>query len=162
MKNVFFILSSIIFFISCDNSTSSHEKKNNVFGIISYSYDNGTVSPPYYVKNSFTFDQNGILNHKKTGVKDTVLEEHDIDIDQKFIDTLITLVIDSNICSLDSMYYKDDGLVGGSNRKLNIIMDSVNKSINIYRLYEDGMPPSLFLLEKSILEKIKEVDSDHS
>ncbi len=159
MKRMILLLGSIFLLIFCDKQPSSPEENDNGLGIISYSFDNGTVSPPGQTKTSYTFYQNGVLNQKKTGANNSIIHNYNVDIGLNYIDTLIQLVIDSNMYELDTLYHNQTGLVGASTRWLNFNIDSVSKLIQIYGLYENELPPSLFLLEKNIIKKIEELES---
>jgi hypothetical protein len=127
---------------------------------IAYFTGNGTVSPDCSRLSYYVFSPDGMLNHKCTKWDGTVLIDREISIGDSFFIAVDSFVSTNNFHAIDTSYVNHE-LVGGSSRAIILHTNLMNKTIGIYGMWADSMPPALWELEEMLNNEIQKVDTIH-
>lgn len=171
-KVAFFLIAMVIaeLLISCGRNPSgtNNGDVHNYFYLdsittpvyIAYYSNNGTVSPEFYRQSYFIFSSDGILRHRCTKYDGTLTIDHDIFIGDSFFNAADSFISANDFNSFDSSYVNHE-LCGGQGRSIIVNTTSINKTIGIYGMWADSLPPALWSLEEMLQNEIQRVDTIH-
>ncbi len=134
--------------LSCNNNSDQ--------GQITYSTNNGSVSPEYFRRQFYTFFSDGSVNHKTTDWQDSIYLDTTTTTESPFYDSLTSFISENEIADLDSSYW-NMSWAGGGTRQISINTSSLVKSISVYGYWEEDLPAALWQLEQMLSDKVKEL-----
>jgi hypothetical protein len=150
MKKTVILFSAILLMLSC--SQTSNPTNDISVESITYTMNNGTTGPEYYRVDCYVFTSNDMMNHKQYKWNNNPVSDKSYSLQENTFTNLIDFVEKNSICYLDDTYYA--GGIGCPTKKIHIITNSSEKSINWSGLDGALFPKKLLELEKMILDLI--------